>query len=227
MENRRIQSNLISFIQQNLINVLKLQLELPKIPDLEQLLYKYSEINVEQLEVFRTQIAQSVLYSKVLQDEFLTLIDALIINNLLKATPMTIESLEKCFQNLQSLQKRKDFDNLFTLYSLESSIIHSLNFVEDLVSLESWLKAINTLKVLFEYDVSSLKNFFETKIVQIVISELSLKKENIYQILAFIAEMEKQDFDLQNVKTIAIDSALYYISDLEEAKNKQKISEVI
>ena len=221
------ENNLSSLIYKILVPRLKAQLDLPEIPNIYHLLDHFHRLSFQEISFFRDSISMNALIDQELLDEFMNLLDALTIYFALRLNPISIELLEKCYDCMHSLQNRIDFEVETTLNCLESSIISALNSIQDLELLRKWLPSIDKLNQLFKFDTCSLRNWFEVKLIENLIFQLQFNKENACMILKFIQEMLLENFNLTDIKSIAMDSAFYYISDLEERNEKSKISEAL
>lgn len=220
MEYSQRQNNLISFIYQNLISRLKLQIDIPEIEGLNDLLEDFHRFSSQEIENFRPIIIEEFCENENLMDEYIALIDALVLYSDLRTEPVTPDIIEKIYDKLEILKKRDDFDISSTLNSVESSIIHALNAVDTLDLLKTWLGTIKKLNSQFDFDDISLKNWFEVKLIETLVSELQKdEKDKICDIMEYIHEMMEDGFQLIDIKTIAIDSALYHIADIKEKPN--------
>lgn len=222
------QDNISSFLYHNLLSPLKLQLDLPDIDGIYNLLDSPNQFSVKQIESFRKLISESLFMNKSLLEEFLTLLDTLVVIIALEADPITVDLSQISCEKLSRLQTRQDFDVQSTLSALESSIIYAIGLTTTLEALKPWHNPISELKSKFNIGDTSLKPWFELKLIQTIISELETNKKNeICNIIQYIQQMIGFNFSLLDIKSIAIDSAFYYISELEESKSYGDISEIL
>lgn len=222
------QSNLFGLIYQNLIPILKLQLDMPKIPNIDKLLVNPSSLSLDDFDELRGLIIDSFSHNQTLANEFLALIDSLTLLRILNNSENSIQEIEKSYEIVCILKHRFDFEITYTVSSIESAAIAAMRFKTDFNLLKSWINAINKVSTVFGFTNSILKNWFESNLIGYLLRELSRSNEkNICEILEIIQEMQRQDFDLKYIRFFAIDSALFIISDLESQKEFSQISKIL
>ena len=220
-------TSLSNFIRYSLHKKIKMQLDLPDIPNLNKLASDPYNLDLVSLNNLEGPISFFFAKNQALKSLILSLVHSLILQIYLKSD-LNPETAKICIEKIKYLELNANFDLLMILSLFEDSLRKAILQTSDLSVNREWADIITQIKEAFAYDVSNLKSWLNSHIAYLFFSQTDkANEEEIKFLLKSVNDFISIGYPLEDLKVMIIDSALYLITTLISSKSLPGISKIL
>ena len=220
-------TSLSNFITFSLHRKIKVQLDLPDIPNLDKLVNDPFNLDLKSLSYLEGPVSFYLNNNEALKSLIIDLVHSLILHIYLKSD-LNPETAKICIEKIKYFKSNENFKIFMILSQFEDSLRKAILQTLDLNVNYEWAKIIEQIYDTFNYDVSSLKSWLYLQIVKLFFSQIDkANEEEIKFLLKSVNDFISKKYPLEDLKFIIIDSALYLISRLISCKILYGISKIL